>query len=61
MAKTLISQSGKDLKISFNGQMDGQYRKDGTNKRLKNVIGDFKFTTFKEGVAKTYEWYLENK
>ena len=61
MAKILIDQTDKSLELTFNGKMDGQYRKDGNNERLKELIGDFNFTTFEEGVLKTYNWYLENK
>jgi GDP-L-fucose synthase len=51
-----------DIKFSFNGQLDGQYRKDGSNKRVKDILGsDFSFTPFEEGVRKTYEWYKTSR
>lgn len=53
--------SGKNLKFVFNGKLDGQYRKDGSNKKLHNLIGDFNYTTLKEGLKITYEWYNVNK
>ena len=49
--------SGKNIKINFNNYLDGQYRKDGSNKRLLEIVGDYKFTSFEEGLRKTYEWY----
>jgi len=30
------------------------------NTKLKEVIGDFKFTSLKEGIAKTIDWYQKN-
>ena len=53
--------SGKNLKFIFNGKLDGQYRKDGSNKKLHNLIGDFNYTTLKEGLKITYEWYNVNR
>ena len=48
------------MRASFNGNMDGQFRKDGSNAKLINLIGPFEFTEFKEGVSTTYKWYSEN-
>ena len=53
--------SGKDMQIKFNNYLDGQYRKDGSNRRLLDVIGAFEFTTLEQGLEKTYKWYQENK
>ena len=60
MTKTLIEQSGKNVRTLFNGDMDGQFRKDGSNEQLLNLIGSFEFTKFKDGILKTYNWYSEN-
>ena len=51
----------KDIKIEYNNKLDGQYRKDGSNKKLLEIIGDFEFIKFKDGVVKTYDWYKKNK
>ena len=59
MAKCLIEQVDKDIKIVYNNFLPGQHRKDGSNKELLKKIDDFKFTPFKEGIKKTYEWYNE--
>ena len=62
MAKTLISQLNKDVKIVYNNTLDGQFRKDGKNNHLKSTLQeDFEFTKFKDGVMKTYNWYKEAK
>ena len=60
MTEILISQVHKNIEIVYNNKLDGQFRKDGSNKRLKEVIGDYHFTTFQEGVLKTYDNYREN-
>jgi len=60
MAKILLSQIDKEIDIVYNNKLDGQFRKDGSNHKLKELIGDFKFTKFKDGIMKTYNWYLEN-
>ena len=61
MTQMLVQYSGKDIEVFFNGNLDGQYRKDGSNKRLLEIIPTFKFTNFSSGISRTYEWYLENK
>jgi len=61
MAKIIIKISGKDIKISFNGNLDGQFRKDGSNSELLNLLDkNFCFTPFSVGAKKTYDWYIEN-
>ena len=60
MTRTLIEQSGKNVRTLFNGNMDGQFRKDGSNARLLKLINSFEFTKFRDGILKTYNWYSEN-
>jgi GDP-L-fucose synthase len=55
-----IKVSGKKIKYYFNGNFDGQFKKDGDNSELINKIGNFKFTPFEEGFRKTYYNFLEN-
>jgi len=63
IAETAIkSTKSKDLKIEFDkSSPDGQYRKDLSSKKLFNIIGNFKFTSLEDGIAKTYEWYIKNE
>ena len=61
MIEILLNNIEKDVKIVFNGKLDGQYRKDGSNKKFKELYGDFEFTKFENGVLKTYEWYKKSK
>jgi len=60
MAKALVEISDKKLNLKFNGTMDGQFRKDGSNLKLAEAIGTYNFTKFKDGIKLTYKWYLDN-
>ena len=57
MINILLTKVQKDVIIKYNNKLDGQFRKDGSNKKLLELIGDYKFTDFDEGILKTYEWY----
>jgi GDP-L-fucose synthase len=60
MAEIGAKAVGKDIKFVFNGKLDGQHRKDGSNKKLIKLIGNPDFTSFEEGFKTTYEWYENN-
>jgi GDP-L-fucose synthase len=61
MANILHKNVKKNVKIVYNNRLDGQFRKDGSNKKLLKLLGGFNFTKFEDGVTKTYEWYKQNK
>ncbi len=61
MADIANNKIEKNVKIRYNGNLDGQYRKDGSNKRFIELVGGYEFTSFDEGIEKTIQWYLENK
>ena len=61
MAEIANKNIQKNIKICYNNNLDGQYRKDGSNKRFLELVGDYEFTSFADGVEKTIQWYLENK
>ena len=61
MVEIFLNNIEKNVKIVFNDKLDGQYRKDGSNKKFKELYGDFEFTKFENGVLKTYEWYKKSK
>jgi GDP-L-fucose synthase len=61
MIEIFLNNIQKDVTISFNNSLDGQYRKDGSNSEFKKIHGNFEFTKFQDGVLKTYEWYKKNK
>ncbi len=54
-----LKKTNKNVKISFNNNLDGQYRKDGSNKELIKLLGAVNFTPFEVGFSKTYKWYEE--
>ena len=61
MANILHKNVKKNVKIVYNNRLEGQFRKDGSNKKLLKLLGGFNFTKFEDGVTKTYEWYKQNK
>ena len=36
-------------------ELDGQFRKDVSNKKLRNIFPDFKFTDLKTGIKQVYD------
>lgn len=58
MIDSCLSITNKKVIVKFNNELDGQYRKDGSNNNLKKLIGDFKFINFEFGIKKTIDWYL---
>ncbi len=50
----------RSVSFTFNGKLDGQYRKDGDNSMFLDLVGGYNFTSFREGIGKTYKWYIEN-
>ena len=57
MIRTFISMIGKEVNVKFNGKLDGQFRKDGSNGAFRALLPDFRLTSFYQGLKKTYEWY----
>tara|TARA_B100000965_G_C19540068_1_gene735140 strand:- start:314 stop:1243 length:930 start_codon:yes stop_codon:yes gene_type:complete len=55
--KFLQRRVNKNNDIFFDNSIDGQFRKDGSNKELISLIGDYNFTPLEEGLYKTYDWY----
>ncbi len=57
MITTVSTIINKEITTSFNGKLDGQYRKDGSNAKFLELCPEFKFTSFIEGIKETYNWY----
>tara|TARA_R110000822_G_C15332887_1_gene494776 strand:- start:1148 stop:2044 length:897 start_codon:yes stop_codon:yes gene_type:complete len=57
MVDVVKKVTGSTASISYNGKLDGQFRKDGSNSLFMELAPNFTFTPFEEGVRKTYEWY----
>lgn len=61
MIQTCLSITHKQVNIVFNQQNDGQFRKDGSNKKLKELIPNVRFTIFEEGLNNTIQWYKKQQ
>ena len=59
MVDIAFSVANKKVEVIFDGELDGQHRKDGSSSALLNLIGNYSFTPFREGIRRTYEWYTE--
>ncbi len=59
MAHECRTIADKDIEIRFEGNavLDGQFRKDGSNKKFKELFPSFEFTPFIDGLRQTYDWY----
>ena len=56
MAKISLDILNVDAKIKYtNPELDGQYRKDVSNKKMLTYLPNFKFTSFKKGIKKVYD------
>ena len=50
--------TGGRLAIEFdNTSPDGQFRKDVSNEKMKNAVGEFDFIPLRDGIARVYEHY----
>ena len=55
MAEMALDGLGKNYKIIYSRpELDGQYRKDVSSKRLKVILPNFEFTSLKKGIKKVY-------
>jgi len=56
MAEMALNSVNKDCEIVYSKpELDGQYRKDVSSKKLKNILPDFQFTNLEDGMKKTYD------
>ena len=56
MAKIALEVTEKDYEIIYDRpDLDGQFRKDVSNKKLLKIFPDFKFTSLKEGLKQVYD------
>lgn len=55
MALEAISAINPSLKIKYsNPELDGQYRKDVDNSKFQSIFPNFRFTSLREGLLRTY-------
>jgi GDP-L-fucose synthase len=62
IAETVARVTGYKGRFTFNGQLDGKFRKDGSIQLLLSFLKenniDFEFTSLEQGLQRTVEWYL---
>ena len=55
LAELALEATGKDLEIQFSQpELDGQYRKDVSNNKMKEILPDFKFSDLKSKLKEVY-------
>jgi len=61
VVETIRDATGFTGKVIFDtNKPDGQYKKTASNEKLRKLYPEFKFTPFKEGVAKAAKWFVDN-
>ncbi len=56
MVKIALHELGLDLKVNYsNPNLNGQFRKDVSPKKLTSLLPEFKFTPFKQGIKTVYD------
>ena len=56
MANMALDSVNKKCEIVYsNPKLDGQYRKDVSSEKLKEIVGDFEFTDLQKGMKKVYD------
>ena len=57
----LVQEFNFKGKVIFDStKPDGQYRKPSDNSKIKELIPDFKYTPFEQGIKETVNWFIEN-
>ena len=55
MAEIAVEELKSGLKIEYpDNSLDGQYRKDVSIDKLKQLLPGFKFTNYKDGISRVY-------
>jgi len=61
VAKKIVETMGFKGKLVFDtSKSDGQFKKTASNKKLKTLNPDFKFTPFDQALKETVEWFVAN-
>jgi GDP-L-fucose synthase len=60
VAKASGLDPDKDLEFDAS-RSDGQYKKTASNKKLRSLYPDFKFTPFEEAIKETVHWYRDHQ
>ena len=60
IAQEIAYRMGFNGIIRYNQKLDGQLRKPSDNSKLKQLIGDFRFTPIEQGLEESIGWFVEN-
>jgi len=62
VARLIAKKYDYEHRVAFDtSYSDGQYKKTVTNKKLTQLIGDFTFTSMKDGINKTVDWFVSEQ
>lgn len=65
IAQTVARVTGYAGTFEFSGELDGQFRKDGSIQLLLRFLReqdvDFQFTSLEDGLKETVQWYVDQK
>ncbi len=57
----LVDEFNFKGKVIFDSNKpDGQYRKPSDNSKIKELLPEFKYTSFEQGIKETVSWFIEN-
>jgi GDP-L-fucose synthase len=61
LVEILVDEFKFKGKVIFDeSKPDGQYKKPSDNSKIKELIPDFKYTPFEQGIKETVNWFIEN-
>lgn len=61
LAQDTLNALGLNFEIRYSNALDGQYRKDASNRLLKETFPNFEFTSFETAIQGTYRFLIDNK
>ena len=57
----LVDEFNFKGKVIFDkSKPDGQFKKPSDNSKIKELMPDFKYTPFEEGIKETVSWFISN-
>eukprot|EP00808_Paulinella_micropora_P005490 g45216.t1 len=61
VVETIVKAMDFKGKLTYDtSKSDGQYKKTASNAKLRQLLPDFEFTPFEQGVKETVDWFVEN-
>ena len=61
LVEILVDEFKFKGKVIFDeSKPDGQFKKPSDNSKIKELLPDFKYTPFEQGIKETFNWFIEN-